>query len=175
MREPLAQNAINPQVTYRNPRPGDLGWVVYRHGLLYGEGHGWNINFEGLVSEVIAEFVTLEKNRNHCWIAVPDENAHPSEILGCIFIMEAKDPEEARLRLLHVEPDARGLGLGQTLVRESIEYSRAKGYKRVSLWTNSVLHSARRIYEAAGFRLVSEEKHTKFGPELTGQYWVLEL
>jgi GNAT superfamily N-acetyltransferase len=154
----------------RSHRPGDIGWIIHRHGVLYSRDYGWNSSFEGFVAEIAGKFSqSHDPNREHCWIA-----ERRSEIIGSVFLMR-QDDEVAKLRLLYVEPTARGLGVGRRLVEQCLHFGRDAGYRRIVLWTNDVLISARRIYEAAGFRLTAEEPHHMFGPPMVGQTWELEL
>ena len=164
MRTPTAPYII------RAPRPGDIGWIIHRKGILYNEEYGWDIRFEALVAEIAGKFFTShDPNRERCWIA--ERNG---EIIGSIFCVKASKTI-ARLRLLYVEPSARGLGIGTRLVDECIAFAKRAGYKKLTLWTNSVLHSARHIYERAGFRKVSEQRHNSFGHDLVAQTWELKL
>jgi DNA-binding MarR family transcriptional regulator/GNAT superfamily N-acetyltransferase len=157
-------------VVFRQPHAGDLGWVVERHGIRYAEEYGWDQTFEALVAEIVAGFGQAhDPQRERCWIADLD-----GERVGCVFLVRKTD-EVGQLRLLLVEPAARGLGIGRRLVDEVIRFARSVGYTTVTLWTNDILDSARRIYEAAGFRLGEEERHHSFGHELVGQNWELSL
>lgn len=154
----------------RRPRPGDIGWIIHRQEVLYHSEYGWNADFEALIAGILSRFmIEFDPKREKCWIAERD-----GEIAGSVFVVK-KSPAIAQLRMLYVEPDARGLGIGRRLVSECVAFARRKGYRKMTLWTNDVLVSARRIYEAAGFRLVKEEKHRSFGRDLVGQNWELKL
>lgn len=157
-------------VVLRAPEPGDYGWVVARHGAIYAAEYGWDETFEGLVARIVADYVAEhDPAREAAWIAEVD-----GEPAGCVFCM-AKDETTAQLRILLVEPSARGLKIGTRLVDECLRFAKRAGYTSIILWTNDVLVSARRIYEAAGFELVEAEPHHSFGHDLVGQYWSREL
>jgi DNA-binding MarR family transcriptional regulator/N-acetylglutamate synthase-like GNAT family acetyltransferase len=162
--------AADAAVELREPRPGDLGWVVERHGEIYTAEYGWSAEFERLVARVVGEFAAGDETaRQRCWIATVDGRR-----AGCVFVMKGSDTV-AKLRLLLVEPWARGHGLGGLLVRTCMAGGSELSYTRMTLWTNEVLHAARRIYEREGFVLVRRERHRLFGPELTGETWERDL
>jgi DNA-binding MarR family transcriptional regulator/N-acetylglutamate synthase-like GNAT family acetyltransferase len=157
-------------VVLRAPGPGDYGWVVARHGALYADEHGWDAAFEGLVARIVGDYVEHhDPAREAAWIAEVD-----GEPAGCVFCV-ARDATTAQLRILLVEPRFRGLGIGTRLVDQCLQFARQAGYRSITLWTNDVLVSARRIYEAAGFTLVDEEPHHSFGHDLVGQHWARDL
>jgi GNAT superfamily N-acetyltransferase len=163
------------EIILREPRPGDLGWVVARHAELYLREYGWAENFEGICAQIVADFVSkFDPKSERCWIAEMDgQNA------GCVFLVrdsEQKSSEKvARLRLLLVDPMARGRGLGTRLTDECIRFARQCGYRRITLWTHEVLTAARHIYQRAGFRLTSSEKRKSFGQNVVSEYWDLDL
>jgi DNA-binding MarR family transcriptional regulator/GNAT superfamily N-acetyltransferase len=155
----------------RPHRPGDMGWVVARHGALYAEEYGWKISFEALAAEIVAQFIrSFDPEREACWIAEMD-----GEPVGSVFLVKGDEENVAKLRLLLVDPKARGFGIGRRLVEECIAFARAKGYVKITLWTQSILAAARHIYESAGFRCVDRKKHEGWGVPLIGETWQLDL
>jgi len=158
------------EVVLRPPQVGDFGWIVHRQATLYAQEYGWNGEFEALLIEITGKFIhNFKPEREKCWVA--DKGGR---IEGAVFVVE-DDADTAKLRMLYVEPEARGSGLGARLVDEVIAFARGAGYRRLTLWTNDNLAAARRLYQKAGFRLVSEERHESFGHQLTGQFWELLL
>lgn len=149
---------------------GDMGWIVYRQAILYSEEYGWDNTYEALAAEIVAQFIkAYDPKRERAWIAEKD-----GERVGAVFVAKGSD-EVARLRLLHVEPAARGLGIGKRLVEECIRFARQAGYKKLTLWTQSILLAARHIYKQAGFQVVREEPHHSFGKDLTAETWEIDL
>jgi len=170
-RQPATRAATaEPAVTLRDPAPGDLGWVVWRHGALYAAEFGWNAEFEGLVARIVADYVDhFDPARERCWIA-----ERQGEKLGSVFLVK-ESARVARLRMLLVEPSARGLGLGGHLVDVCTEFARAAGYRKIVLWTNSVLEGARRLYVRAGYRMTAEKRHHVWGKDQISETWELDL
>ena len=167
-----ANTSHDPKVIVRPYGVGDVGWAIERHGQLYADEFGWNGEFEALVATLFAKFATQQQvGSEQFWVAEVD-----SQRAGCVFVVRSeKDPHAAQLRCLLVDPIARGLGIGRRLVDECITFSKGAGYRRIILWTNDVLVSARKIYEAAGFLLIEESPHHSFGHDLVGQFWSRDL
>ncbi|MDQ1710858.1 MAG: hypothetical protein QOE45_308 [Frankiaceae bacterium] len=162
--------ARDQPLTLAAPGPGDYGWVVERHGAVYAAEYGWDASFEALVARIVADYLAdHDAEREAVWIAHAG-----AERVGSVFCVR-KDDRTAQLRLLLVEPHARGLGAGSALVAACVAFARDRGYERLVLWTNDVLTGARRVYERAGFALAGEERHESFGASLVGQHWTLDL
>ena len=158
------------RLTLRAPVTGDIGWVVHRHGVLYASEYGWDWTFEALVAQVASEFILKFKPaRDRCWIAELD-----GRVVGSTFVVE-KSPEIAKLRLVYVEPDARGLGISRHLLNVALVFARAAGYQTLMLWTNRNLVAARGLYASAGFKMILEEPYRGFGHDLVGETWELAL
>ncbi|WP_095012610.1 GNAT family N-acetyltransferase [Tsuneonella mangrovi] len=154
----------------RTFRTGDMGLITARQSILYGEGYGWGRSMEALIGEISSAFLrNFKDGREQCWIAERD-----GQMLGAVFLVE-DDAETARLRLLHVEPEARGMGIGSALVHQCTDFAREAGYHRIVLWTHAVLHSARRLYAAEGYVLTGSETHDDFGKPEVSEHWLLEL
>jgi GNAT superfamily N-acetyltransferase len=165
------REAKDGDMSLRRLKPGDVGWIIHRQAILYHEEYGWDWTYEGLASRILGAFVAeFDSVNEDGWVA-----ERGGAIVGSVFLMKSDDPAIAKLRLLYVEPSARGAGLGRTLVATCIARARELGYRELTLWTNDILVAARRIYEAAGFRLISEAPHHSFGHDLVGQTWTLDL
>ena len=157
-------------VRLRDPEVGDLGWIVHRQAVLYGREYGFDSGYEGLISEIVGQFVRdFDPAGERCWVA-----ERHGRVVGSVFAVRASD-EVAKLRLLYVEPEARGLGIGRRLVEACIAFSRAAGYRFLTLWTNDILVAALRLYREAGFVLEASEPHHSFGRDMVGQTWTLTL
>ena len=168
----LLGDKVEPRTPYvlRQHQPGDMGWIVHRQAILYAEEYGWDGTYEALAAEIVAQFIrNYDPKRERCWIAEKD-----GARAGAVFVAKGLN-EIAKLRLLHVEPEARGLGIGKRLVEECVRFARQAGYLKMTLWTQSILHAARHIYKQAGFQVVREEPHHSFGKDLTGETWELDL
>ena len=173
-----APRTDRPPYLMRAPQPGDMGWVISRHGAIYAQEYGWDVTFEGLVAQIVGDYIQhFDAKREACWIAERD-----GQNVGCVFLVQARDEKTgkaergvAQLRLLIVEPGARGLGVGARLVTECERFARNAGYQRIKLWTQASLKAARAIYAKAGYRLVSSEPHRSFGADLVGEMWELAL
>lgn len=158
-------------VLLRDLRPGDLGWIIHRQAVLYADEYGWDSGFEALIARILADYhKSFDPAREAAWVAELD-----GRVVGSVFLVSGDDAGRAKLRLLYVEPDARGAGVGRLLVEACIDRAREMGYERLELWTNSVLTAARRLYQRAGFMLVDEAPHRSFGRDLVGQTWALDL
>lgn len=161
---------VPSDIRIRTHLPGDIGWVISQHGEIYAREYGWDITFEAMVADLGAAFLrNYDAARERCFIFERD-----GKRLGSAFVVK-HDEQIAKLRMVILAPEARGLGLGKRLVAEAIAFARAAGYRRMTLWTNDILHAARQIYVEAGFRLVQEEAHHSFGVDLVGQNWMLDL
>ena len=160
-----------PRYILREPRTGDFGWIVSRHAELYAKEYGWTEPFEGLCAQIVADFVNnFDPKLERCWIAeINGEN------VGCVMLVKDGQPGVARLRLLLVDPKGRGLGLGTRLVDECVSFARTAGYKKITLWTHSILTAARRVYENAGFTLTSSEPRHTWGKDVVAEFWDLDL
>jgi DNA-binding MarR family transcriptional regulator/N-acetylglutamate synthase-like GNAT family acetyltransferase len=166
----LGARAAGGSYVIRPPRPGDMGYVIHRHGALYAQEYGWDDRFEALVAKIVARFVDrYDEKRERCWIAEKD-----GAFAGCVFLV-GRSKTVGQLRLMLVEPSARGLGIGQRLAEECVRFARQAGYKKMMLWTQSNLHAARHIYAKAGFRLVRKGRHHSFGHDLVEEIWEMPL
>ncbi|GFF32711.1 trans-aconitate 3-methyltransferase [Aspergillus udagawae] len=174
----MAQIATPPtnSITIREHKPADIDWIVSRHGTLYAKEYKFNDKFIALVSKIASDFQqNHDPTSERCWIAERTDKTTNEPVGSVMLVKDVDSPDIARLRLLLVEPSARGMGVGRTMIKQCIEFAREVGYKRVVLWTQSILGSARRLYKAEGFQLVKEEEHEGFGTTLVGELWELEL
>jgi DNA-binding MarR family transcriptional regulator/N-acetylglutamate synthase-like GNAT family acetyltransferase len=170
--ENLLNGEDKPKVPYilRTHQPGDMGWVVYRHGVLYSQEYGWDEQFEALVATITAKFIQkFDSKRERCWIAEKE-----GEIVGSVFLVK-RTKHVAQLRLLYVEPSARGMGIGARLVSECVRFAKQAGYKKIVLWTNSILYAARKIYANQGFKITNKESEHCFGHDMVFETWELKL
>ena len=168
---PAVNSVSRPTYTFREPRAGDFGWIVSSHAKLYWREYGWAEPFEGLCAQIVADFVNnFDPERERCWIVEMN-----GENVGCVMLVKDDQPNVARLRLLLVDPKARGLGLGAKLVDECVRFARAKGYAKITLWMHSVLSAARHVYEGAGFKLTSSEPRRSWGKDVVAEFWDLDL
>jgi len=166
-----SEPAEKPRYVLRAPRPGDLGWMVTRHAQLYLDEYGWGAPFEGLCAQIVADFDNnYDATCERCWIAEMN-----GENVGCVMLVKDEQPGVARLRLLLVDPKARGLGVGKRLVGECVRFARQAGYKKITLWTHSVLTAARHVYEQAGFALTSSEPKHTWGKDVVAEFWDMDL
>jgi GNAT superfamily N-acetyltransferase len=157
-------------IVLRGLQVGDIGWVAHRQGILYAQEYGWDATFEAMVADIAAQYVkNLDPEKENAWIAECE-----GRVVGSVFVVKVSDTE-AKLRLLYVEPEMRGTGLGRRLTQTCIAFAKERGYQTLSLWTNDILHAAKHIYQTTGFVLLSEEPHQSFGHDLVGQYWTLDL
>lgn len=166
-----AKPALPEDVQFRSLRVGDLGWITHRQAVLYQQEYGWDWTYEGLVAQILGDFaMRFDAGREDAWVAELN-----GQVVGSVFLMKTQDAQTAKLRLLYVDPSTRGLGIGSKLVKQCMERARELGYNTLTLWTNDILVSARKIYQSAGFVLVEENRHHSFGKDLVGQTWVLDL
>jgi ribosomal protein S18 acetylase RimI-like enzyme len=166
-----ADAATEPSVVLRAPKHGDFGWIVSRHAEIYAQEYGWGDPFEGLCAQIVADFVNnYDDKHERCWIAEMN-----GENVGCVMLVKDKEPGTARIRLLLVDPKGRGLGLGAQLTDACVQFAREAGYKKITLWTHSILTAARHIYEKAGFTLTSSEKRHTWSKDVVAEFWDMAL